>query len=756
MSTRRSDGRPASGAISPPRAGLLMLALTLVATGCALPHPRFSGPVPTMPPLSQTSLVYDRNGRLMESLHAGENRTVVAIQDVPRQVQRAVIAIEDARFYQHHGVDFKAIIRAAVANAKAGEIVQGGSTIAEQLVKNTITGDDQTLINKLHQAELAYALEDKYSKQQILGMYLNTVYFGEGAYGIEAAAETYFSTHTKSLTLDEGAMLAGLIQAPSSYDPVFAPGAALARRNAVLAHMQELGWIDPATYAVAARSPLGLRTSDGHPTQHRSVDPAPYFTEYVKNWFLSNPRFGATRSERYDLLFKGGLRIETTVDPHLQGLADRAVRSILISKADPYAAMTVVDPTTGEILAMSGGRGFYSNDPVAKVNLASGQGGTGRQAGSSFKPFTLVTALAKGISPQQVFPAPQSIEFRQPHGKPWDVTNFEGHGFGSMTLEEATVNSVNTVYAQLVEQVGARNVVNTAHAMGIQSGLAAVPSITLGTSEVNTVEMASAYGTLAAMGYHAPVTAVTKITNAAGHVIYRADETPRLVVKPEIAYTVDKILEQVVQRGTGVQANIGRPAAGKTGSTQNNWDAWFVGFTPQLVAAVWVGFPRRQIPMIAPRTRIPVVLGGTWPAEIWHAFMTNATADMPPLDFTSPSSRFVTVVVDVTRGCLPNQYTPPQDVQPVQYVIGTQPTTVCTEPDSPQKVPVPAVSGMSEDQARATLESYGFRVLIEPIQADGLAPGTVLSQSPPPDALAYPGDTIIVVVVADPSPPPPP
>jgi membrane peptidoglycan carboxypeptidase len=246
---------------------------------------------------------------------------------------------------------------------------------------------------------------------------------------------------------------------------------------------------------------------------------------------------------------------------------------------------------------------------------------------------------------------------------------------------------------------------------------------------------------------------VSKITNAAGRVLYQANEEPRLVVDPGIASSVDRILQEVIQQGTGVQANIGRPAAGKTGTTQDNKDAWFVGFTPQLVAAVWVGFPQ-PAPMVAPRVRIPVVLGGTWPAEIWHAFMTNATRDLPPLDFTTPEAHYVTVVVDVTRGCLPNRYTPPQDIQPVQYVTGTEPTTICTEPDSPQQVGLPQVVGMVEDQARATLESYGFRVVVEPIQAQGLPPSTVLSQSPASGSQAYPGDTVIIVVVADPASPP--
>ncbi len=731
------------------------VALSVVAAACAIPHPHLRAPVPTLPPLSQTSLVFDRHGRSIDELHAGENRTVVPISDVPAEVQQAVISIEDARFYQHRGVDVKAIVRAAVADAKAGTIVQGGSTIEEQLVKNTITGDAKTFGQKIRQAELAYALEDRYTKPQILGLYLNTVYFGEGAYGIEAAAQTYFSAHAKDLTLIQGAMLAGLIQAPSSYDPLFDAAAALRRRNAVLTRMEDLGYIDPMTRRESMAAPLGLQTSDD-----QRPYPAAYFIEYVKDWFLDNPRFGATRAERYDLLFKGGLRIHTTVDLHTQALAEQAVRSILLSKSDPHAAMTVIDPSSGEIRAMVGGRGFFSKDPVAKVNLASGQGGTlcqapeggtywcGRQPGSSFKPFTLVSALEHGISPQQVYPAPPTIEIPQPRAAPWDVTNFEGQSFGSMTLEQATVNSVNTVYAQVIEQIGPKSVIATAKRMGIQSPLEAVPSLTLGTEEVNTVEMASAYGTLAAMGYHAPVTSVTKITDASGHLIYQANETPRLVVDPGIAFSVDRILQEVVQQGTGVQANIGRPAAGKTGSTQNNWDAWFVGFTPQLVAAVWVGYPRGQIPMVAPRTRIPVVLGGTWPAEIWHAFMVNATKDMPVLDFTSPSAKYVTVVIDVTRGCLPNQYTPPQDVQPIRYVAGTEPTAVCTEPDSPQEVAVPQVTGMAEDQARAALESYGFRVVAEPVQAPGMVPGTVLSQSPASGSQAYPGETVIIVVVA--------
>jgi penicillin-binding protein 1A len=334
------------------------------------------------------------------------------------------------------------------------------------------------------------------------------------------------------------------------------------------------------------------------------------------------------------------------------------------------------------------------------------------------------------------------------------VQNFESANYGQMTVEQATIDSVNTVYAQLVMQTGVNNVVATAHKMGIESTLTNYPSVALGASDVNTLEMASAYGTLATEGYHTPPIAVTKITDASGKVIYQADPIPKAVINPGVAWTVDQILQKVVQEGTGIQANIGRPAGGKTGTTQNYHDAWFVGFVPQLVAAVWVGYPQGDVSMTAPRTRIPAVLGGTWPAEIWHAFMTNATADLPPLGFPQPDTRFVTVAVDVTRGCLPNEFTPPQEIQSVRFIAGSEPTVRCTEPTSPQQVPIPSVVGLSQDDAITLLESYGLVALVEPQEVSGLTPGTVLSQSPGSSTPAYPGNTVIIVVAVAPAVPP--
>jgi penicillin-binding protein 1A len=728
------------------------LALALAATGCSVP--RLPTEQPRIPPLPQTSLVFDDHGRLITSLHAGENRTVVPIKEVPAIVRRAVIAVEDSGFYAHHGIDVRAVIRAAYQDAREGRIVQGGSTITEQLVKNTITGSDQTLGRKMREAVLAYQLENKYTKDQILEMYLNTVYFGQGAYGIEAAAKTYFSVPARRLTLTQGALLAGLIASPSNYDPVFNPKLALERRNLVLQRMRSLGIITDQAYAQAVKPGLRLR-----PSHAGGRYPAPYFVDYVKRWFLNDPQFGATGEERYNLLFEGGLRIYTTVDLQLQREAETAVNSILSYPTDPYGAMTVIDPRTGAIRAMVGGRDWFSRrDPYAQLNLATG-GATGRQAGSAFKPFALVTALEQGISPQRVYAAPPHIDIALPPGygqRVWPVDNYDGEGGGDLTLEQATIHSVNTVYAQLIMQLGANNVVRTAARMGITSHLRPYPSAVLGTNEVNTLEMASAYGTLATVGKRAPPLAVTKITDAQGNVIYQASPQPQQVVQPAVAWAADQILEKVVLEGTGTAANIGRPEGGKTGTAQSWTNAWYVGFIPQLVAAVWVGFPKGQIAMVAPRVRIPHVLGGTWPAQIWHAFMVNATRGLPVEDFPNPDVEYTTLRVDITQGCLANQYTLPKDVREVRYLVGTGPATVCTSPNAPQEITVPSLVGLHRMAAVRALRSYDLRVVVVFLTGTGAPRGTVLSQSPAGGATLLQGTTVTITVARGQSPSPSP
>jgi penicillin-binding protein 1A len=697
--------------------------------------------------------MYDADGRFVTTLHAGEDRTLIGIDQIPGMVRDAVIAAEDERFYHHHGIDVKAIARAAARNAATGRIVEGASTITEQLVKNTIGTNERTLTRKIREAEMAYELEDRYSKDQILEMYLNTVYFGQGAYGIQAAAKTYFSVPASKLTLGQSALLAALIRSPSSYDPVYYPEVALERRNLVLSRMRDLRMIDRATYLEATAADLEL-----DPFEEIRRYPAPHFVEYVKRWFLSNPHFGATPKQRYDKLFKGGLRIHTTVDLRLQRFAEKAVQSILTYKKDPYGAMTVIDPHTGAIKAMVGGRDFFSKkDRFAKLNLATG-GATGRSAGSSFKTFALVAALNRGFSPRQRYQAPSHINIRLPAGynpPVWPVDNYDGAGRGTMTLEQATIHSVNTVYAQLIMQVGPSAVVEVAHRMGIHRKLRAVPSAALGSNEVDTLEMASAYGTLATMGQYTPPVAVAKITDSTGQVIFEAEPNLEQVLNPGVAWTANQILQKVVLSGTGTQANIGRPAAGKTGTGQRWSDAWFVGYVPQLVAAVWVGFPQGRVPMVYPKVRIPHVLGGRWPSEIWHAFMTNATREMPVEKFRKPEFGYVSVALDVGRGCLPNRWTLPEDIARITYIAGTQPTRQCTEPSGAQLVRIPSVVGLNEETAVEVLESYGFKAFVTSM--DSVEPqGTVLWLDPAEGTRVFQGTTITLMVSTGIPPPPPP
>jgi membrane peptidoglycan carboxypeptidase len=724
----------------------------MVTTACSIPRPHLLPRTLTLPALPQTSIIYDAGGHFITTLHAGEDRTIVGIGQVPTIARDAVIAAEDERFYHHHGVDVKAIARAALRNAAIGRVVEGASTITEQLVKNTIGTDERTFTRKVKEAEMAYELEDRFTKDQILEMYLNTVYFGQGAHGIQAAAKTYFSIPAGKLNLDQSALLAALIRSPSSSDPVYHPETAVARRNVILGRMRDLHMIDEAAYGEAIGKELGLNLYE-----EKARYPAPYFVDYVKRWFLSNEEFGATAQERYDFLFKGGLRIFTTVDLRLQRYAEQAVHSILARPKDPYGAMTVIDPRTGAIKAMVGGRDFFSRkNRIAQVNLATG-GATGRAAGSAFKPFALVAALNKGISPQQVYRAPSHIDIRLPAGyRPpvWPVDNYDGKGGGRMTLEQATINSVNTVYAQVIMQVGPQAVVDTAHQMGITRRLRAVPSAVLGTNEVDTLQMASAYGSLATVGKWTQPLAVALITDSQGRLIYEAEPDLQQVLNPGVAWTADQILRKVVLNGTGTQANIGRPVAGKTGTGQQWTDAWFVGFIPQLVAAVWVGFPKGRVPMVYPKVRIRHVLGGTWPTEIWHAFMVNATRNLPVEKFEKPSFGYVSVRVDIRRGCLPNRWTLPQDIVVITYIAGTQPNRVCTLPSGPQLVPIPSVIGMSDEKAIELLTSYGLVPFVQTVDSMNPA-GTVLAIDPGPGTKVLQGATVTLTVASGIPPPQP-
>ena len=732
-----------------PRIFPVLTVFALLAGACSIPH--LADYQRTAQPLPQTSFLYASDGSLITRLHAGQDRILLSYAQMPESIKQAVVAVEDRRFWSHHGVDVRGVLRAAYQNAANGTVVQGGSTITQQLVKNLYLSDTQTLARKVDEAILAWQLEDQLTKEQILAKYLNTVYFGEGAYGIQAAAQTYFGVDAKNLSLAESATLAGLIAVPNTFDPFKHENRARSRRDLVLQDMADQHMISEPRRAAASTGRIVL-----HPPSRQARYPYPYFVDYFKQWFLSNPAFGADRAARNTLLFTGGLRITTTIDPTLQAYAEQAVRSVLPYASDPSAAMTVIDPRTGYVRAMVGGRDREYWDPHStsgRLNLATG-GSTGRQAGSAFKPFALVTALDQGMTPSTVFSAPSSINIPLDGGQVWHVTNAEGGGFGSMSLESATVNSVNTVYAQVIQQVGPQNV-DTAKKMGIRCCIRTTEpkhqlqpyfSSVLGTNEVNTLEMASAYGTFAAGGRHAQPVPAVKITDAKGNVIWSADPTLKLVEDPRVISVANSILQKVVLYGTGTAANIGRPQIGKTGTNQNYSDAWFGGAVPQLSAVVWVGFPQGQVSMAPPTTRI-TVFGGTWPAQIWHAFMVKATARMPIHPFPSPSVRYVSVAVDITQTpyCLPNQFTLPANIRTLQFIEGVQPRKICTTPTSSRLVNVPSVIGRSQASATAVLDRAGFNVQVQ-VAPSTLPAGSVIAQSPTAGTSLYQTSTVTITV----------
>jgi len=737
----------------------VLCVLALVTQACDLPDLKKERE--NAEALPQTSFLYAEDGSLITPLHAGEDRVVVKWKDIPDVMADATVAIEDQRFWDHAGVDLRALLRAAYTNVTEGSVEQGASTITQQLVKNLIVGDEVSLSRKFKEAILAWQLEQEQSKEEILTQYLNTVYFGNGAYGVQAAARTYFGIDATELNLPQAALLAGVIPSPSTYDPVTHPKRARARRTRVLDAMLDQGLIDQPTHDAAVRSRLGLEI--GRPKERTYV--APYFVDYFKEWFLSNPQFGETVADRYDLLFKGGLRITTTLSPRMQFQAERAVRQVLPYERDPYAAMTVIDPRTGYVRAMVGGRDYWNEkDRFARINLATG-GSTGRQTGSAFKPFALVAALENGLSPSTPLNG-SSVSIPLSDGTSWQPQNAEGGGYGTISLETATVNSVNVAYANLEVKLGggdaiagAEKIVEVARRMGIRccprttepsTPLHAVPAAVLGANEVSTLEMASAYGTLAYGGVHVQPTPVIRIEDANGDLVYEAPPKMEQAVDPAVASVAVDILEKVVQYGTGTAARLFRPQFGKTGTEDLYRDAWFVGAIPQLVAAVWIGFPQGQISMQYPRTRIKV-FGGTWPAQIWHAFMFNATKNMRVRDFPEPSGgvEYVTVRIDVTQGCVANEFTPPGNVQTLQFIEGSEPRKVCKEPTSYQYLTVPSVIGMRQSEAIRELRSSGFNVAVELVPS-GQPGGTVVAQDPDGGEQAQQTSTVTISVSEEP------
>lgn len=565
-----------------------------------------------------SSQVFDSHGRLITTLHSDQNRLPIDINKVPQNLQNAFIAAEDNRFYEHIGIDPIGIFRAIFANLTNRGIAQGGSTITQQLAKNAFLSQEQTLKRKIQEAMLALEIEHKYSKKEILEMYMNQIYFGQGAYGIQTAAKTYFNKDVNELTLTQCAMLAGLPKSPNYYSPFNNLNEAKKRKNVVLDQMVKYGYVSAAEAEDAKNQDLGLSKSH----QSKEADEYASFIDYVSQQVAK--KYGD------DALYKGGLKIYTTMDVDKQHAAVRAMRNLPNNYTDengltqPQAAIVSIDPKTGHILAMVGGRG---QDSFNRASMAV------RQPGSAFKPFVYLTALQHDMTPDTTM-NDQPVTYGS-----WSPKNAGGSYSGTMTLSDALAHSVNTIAVQLADQVGTKNIIANAKKMGITTLDAKDDNLAMAlgglTKGVTPLEMASAYGTFANKGVHVKPTAIVKILDRNGNVLEDAstlekEETKTRVMSEREAYEMTTMLEGVIDHGTGTAAAIGRPAAGKTGTTDDNKDAWFVGYTPDIVTAVWIGDDTGS-------HSLGEIYGGTIPAEIWKDYMSSATSDESGGDFSAPS-----------------------------------------------------------------------------------------------------------------------
>ena len=685
--------------------------------------------------LEVNGYIYASDGHtILSVLRGSQARVLVSSNQIAPVMKQAIVAIEDRRFWEHRGIDVRGIMRAIWENLRSSSVVQGGSTITQQFVKNAFVNDQRTLARKLKEAALAWQLEQRWSKDRILTAYLNTIYFGHGAYGIQQAALTYFGHGAADLTLPEAALLAGIPEDPNLYDPAANPKPARDRRDVVLRAMLDEGRILPSEYRRAVATPLPRPQDVRLPG---TEGPAQYFVNYVKQELVD--RFGSAR------VFGGGLHVQTSLDLGLQQFARDAISKWLTDANGPSAALVAIDPRDGRILSMIGGNDYRTS----QFNLAVQ---AQRQPGSAFKPFVLAAALREGISPLTQFESkPQLISLGD---RFWAVHNYENAYLGWIDLGRATQESDNTVFAQLTEVVGPRAVAQAAHDLGITSNLDDYLAIGLGAESVDPLEMAHAYATIADGGTRVDGAAfpdrpraIEWVKDAKGGTVAdnRPKETSELTSTQ--ASIVTSMLERVVTAGTGAYAALpDRPVAGKTGTTENYGDAWFVGYTPQLAVAVWVGYPTTLKPMLTEFHGKPVV-GGSFPALIWKSFMQKALPYLhdDPQQFPQPpylSTHTSQVALQAGRVLADNGYCAKSFQLVYLTGYGPQSTADC----KPNEVEVPSVIGQTPDQARTRLaaQPLAMATVYRPAKP-GERLGVVVGQIPAGGTLSS-HDTVTVVL----------
>ena len=564
-----------------------------------------------IPPAS--SQIYDSAGNEIANIHATENRMPVKIEQIPKYLQQAFIAIEDNRFYEHKGVDPRGLARAAYANIMSNEIAEGGSTITQQLAKNAYLTQDRTFKRKIQEVFLALQLEKQYTKQEILELYLNQIYFGRGAYGVQAAAKTYFNKNVSDLDLSECALLAGIPKSPNYYSPFNDMQAAKERRNLVLDQMAKYHYISYADASATKALDLVLAQPD-RPEEQKDAEP---FITFVTQVLIE--KYGA------DAIYKDGLKIYTTIDLDIQRMAQAALLENLPNDytdvngiQQPQGALVAIDPKTGYVKAMVGGRGTDQFNRAAQAE---------RQPGSAFKPFVFAAALENGFTPDTI------IEDKPINIGGWQPQNDSGRFSGAVPMRTVATFSMNVPTVRIAQKLGMETVIYYAQQMGITTFVMDGDAndrnyaTSLGgmTRGVTPLEIASAYCTFANGGVHVPYTVITKVLDRNGNILEEAHPEGIAVIRPESAADLTTMLEDVIKKGTGRGANIGRPAAGKTGTTSDYKDAWFVGYTPDLVAAVWIGNDDG--------TSTNGIMGGQTPASTWASFMNRALENVPVHDF---------------------------------------------------------------------------------------------------------------------------